>query len=79
MRKFVLILSVFLILQSCTNKEEKQNTNVEKSSYLDYSDRDDKLSGGVKMIPVQTSAGEFKVWTKRIGNNPDMKVLLLHG
>ena len=79
MQKIVLILSVFLILQSCTNKEEKQNTSVEKSSYLDYSDRDDKLSGGVKMIPVQTSAGEFKVWTKRVGNNPRMKVLLLHG
>jgi len=31
------------------------------------------------MIPIQTSAGEFKVWTKRIGNNPTIKVLLLHG
>jgi proline iminopeptidase len=50
-----------------------------KSSYLDYSSRDDKLSGGIKMIPIQTSVGEFKVWTKRVGNNPKMKVLLLHG
>lgn len=31
------------------------------------------------MVPITTSAGEFKVWTKRIGNNPSMKVLLLHG
>jgi proline iminopeptidase len=31
------------------------------------------------MIPVQTSAGEFKVWTKRIGSHQGMKVLLLHG
>ncbi len=49
------------------------------SSYLDYSGRDDLLSGGVRMIPITTPAGGFKVWTKRIGNNPDLKLLLLHG
>ncbi|MCL4164871.1 UNVERIFIED_CONTAM: hypothetical protein GTU68_040822, partial [Idotea baltica] len=31
------------------------------------------------MIPITTPIGEFKVWTKRTGNNPDIKVLLLHG
>ncbi len=36
-------------------------------------------SGGVKMIPIKTPAGDFNVWTKRIGNNPKIKVLLLHG
>lgn len=49
------------------------------TNYLDYSERDDVMTGGVNMIPVQTAAGEFKVWTKRVGNNPSMKVLLLHG
>jgi proline iminopeptidase len=48
-------------------------------AYLDYSDRDDILTGGVKMIPIKTSKGVFRVWTKRIGNHPTMKVLLLHG
>jgi len=48
-------------------------------AYLDYSGRDDLLSGGVKMIPIVTSKGTFHVWTKRIGNNPKIKVLLLHG
>jgi proline iminopeptidase len=48
-------------------------------AYLDYSGRDDVLSGGVKMIPIKTSKGVFRVWTKRIGNHPTMKVLLLHG
>jgi len=47
--------------------------------YLDYSGRDDVLSGGVNMIPIETSKGVFHVWTKRIGNHPTMKVLLLHG
>jgi len=31
------------------------------------------------MIPVSTPAGEFRVWTRRVGTNPDLKVLLLHG
>src|SRR2546422_2579192 len=48
-------------------------------SYLDYSGRDDVLSGGVKMLPVKTPKGDFRVWTKRVGNNPQTKLLLLHG
>ena len=34
---------------------------------------------GIKMVTIQTPVGKFKVWTKRIGNNPRIKVLLLHG
>jgi len=49
------------------------------SAYLDNAGRDDALSGGVRMIPVQTPKGTFRVWTKRVGNNPRIKVLLLHG
>lgn len=47
--------------------------------YLDYSDRDDVLAGGIKMVPVSTAEGSFHVWTKRVGNNPTTKILLLHG
>ena len=43
------------------------------------SNSDTIQTGGVKMIPVQTESGEFKVWTKKRGDNPEMKVLLLHG
>lgn len=31
------------------------------------------------MIPIKTPVGSFKVWTKRFGNNPRIKILLLHG
>lgn len=31
------------------------------------------------MVPIKTPVGEFKVWTKRFGNNPKIKILLLHG
>ena len=48
-------------------------------AYFDNSGRDDVLSGGVKLIPITTPKGQFRVWTKRIGNNPRVKVLLLHG
>ena len=47
--------------------------------YLDDSGRPDRLSGGAVMIPITTPKGTFRVWTKRVGNNPSVKVLLLHG
>jgi len=47
--------------------------------YVDDSQRPDRRSGGVRMIPINTPAGEFKVWTKRHGNNPRIKLLFLHG
>jgi proline iminopeptidase len=33
----------------------------------------------VKLVPIHTPKGDFRVWTKRTGNNPRVKVLLLHG
>jgi len=48
-------------------------------SYFDNSGRSDVLSGGIRMIPVETPHGTFRVWTKRVGNNPKIKLLLLHG
>jgi proline iminopeptidase len=50
-----------------------------RASYFDRAGRDDTLSGGVKLIPISTPKGDFRVWTKRTGNNPKVKVLLLHG
>src|SRR5215469_15223627 len=47
--------------------------------YLDTSGRADRQSGGVRLIPIETSKGTFHVWTKRVGNAPTKKVLLLHG
>jgi proline iminopeptidase len=65
-----------LVLSACANSATAQ---VATGSYLDSSGRDDVLSGGVKMIPIKTPKGTFHVWTKRVGNNPTIKVLLLHG
>ncbi|HEY8317773.1 MAG TPA: proline iminopeptidase-family hydrolase [Amnibacterium sp.] len=50
-------------------------------AYFDTSTWDprDVVSGGARRIPIRTPSGEFSVWTKRVGTNPDLKVLLLHG
>lgn len=47
--------------------------------YFDNAGRSDVQTGGVRMIPITTPKGTFRVWTKRVGNNPTIKVLLLHG
>ena len=49
------------------------------AAYLDNTGRTDVLGGGARMIPITTPKGTFNVWTKRVGNNPTVKVLLLHG
>ena len=67
------------IAMSCMNHQNKHDHSAEKSSYWDYSTRDDQATGGIKMIPIETEKGTFKVYTKRMGNNPKMRVLLLHG
>lgn len=71
MKHFLIpILSGFLIL-SCQNKILETDIN--------YNDLEETglRTGGVKMISVY--GGKYKVWTKRVGNNPKMKLLLLHG
>lgn len=32
-----------------------------------------------QLVPVTTSVGDFRVWTRRVGDNPRVTVLLLHG
>ncbi|MDI6047993.1 proline iminopeptidase-family hydrolase [Flavobacterium yafengii] len=69
------VISVFFF----SNCQEKPKEDSIKANYLDFSKRDDQLTGGIKMIPIKTPKGTFNVWTKRVGNNPKIKVLLLHG
>jgi len=78
--KTVLLAVSLVWLAGCADgASEAPARPSEHSDYLDYSGRDDMLSGGVKMIPVSTPSGTFRVWTKRVGNNPTTRVLLLHG
>jgi proline iminopeptidase len=78
-------LLVALLAQGCTKTNPASSSPSLASnasspaSYFDNTGRDDVLSGGVKRIPITTAKGTFSVWTKRTGNNPRIKVLLLHG
>lgn len=72
-------LGVLLISVSLFNGCKQNTEEAIKANYLDFSKRDDQFTGGIKMIPITTPIGKFKVWTKRVGNNPKIKVLLLHG
>lgn len=56
----------------------RQNSSPTLQSYHAITDSGVQ-TGGVKMIPIETPVGKFRVWTKRFGNNPKIKVLLLHG
>lgn len=78
MRFLIIAASVFFGL-GCVPTEKKTDASETLRNYLDFSQRDDQFTGGVKMIPISTEKGEFNVWTKRAGNNPKIKVLLLHG
>ncbi|MCH7875306.1 MAG: proline iminopeptidase-family hydrolase [Gemmatimonadetes bacterium] len=76
MRKVLLALTLGILIQACIAESPPNEVSF---SYFDNAGRDDVLSGGVKLIPIETPSGTFRVWTKRVGNNPTMKVLLLHG
>jgi proline iminopeptidase len=72
-KKYFLFLIGLLYLMSCTNPKEATIKDYFKPS------SDSVKSGGVKMISIHTPKGNFNVWTKRFGNNPTTRVLLLHG
>jgi proline iminopeptidase len=80
--KVVLFFAVLITVISCQTKKEKvagsQSGTMPVSEYFNYGDTGVQAAG-VKMIPIKTPVGDFKVWTKRFGNNPRIKVLLLHG
>ncbi len=66
---FVFIIAIF----SCNNKNETTTETVKDDLYKEVQ------TGGVKVILIETPKGKFNVWTKSIGSNPKIKLLLLNG
>ena len=79
MKKSLAYFMLLLLAAACTNKPADDTAAEQKSSYFDYSGSDDQLTGGIRMIPIETPKGTFQVYTKRMGNHPTKRVLLLHG
>ena len=78
--KFLYLFATSLLFFGCNQKENQETkTDNVKENYLSFANRDDQETGGIKMIPIETPVGKFNVWTKTVGNNPTIKVLLLHG
>lgn len=79
MRYFILLLLLVVSIVSCKpGNKERTGADMPVAEYFNYGDSSIRLAG-IKMIPVSTPVGSFKVWTKRFGNNPRIKILLLHG
>lgn len=70
--KLILVITIAFFV-SC------QKGTIDTPSVYFEKTADSIQNGGVKVIPITTSKGTFKVWTKRIGNNPKIKLLLLNG
>ena len=71
MKHLALIFAALFAFASCTKTSETV------SHYFSYPDTLE--AAGIKLIPIKTPKGTFNVWTKRFGNNPKIKILLLHG
>lgn len=79
MKNLLCSLIIATVIASCSSSGNEQGgASMPVAQYFNYGDTG-LQTAGVKLIPVKTPAGEFKVWTKRFGNNPRIKVLLLHG
>jgi len=74
MKRLVQLLAFVLVLGMVSCKKEANLSN----NYFNSEETGIK-NGGVKMITIETPKGKFKVWTKRYGNNPKIKLLLLNG
>jgi len=72
MKQLFTIIIIGLLFAACQSKQNHA------SDYFVQTDSGVQ-TGGVKMVTINTPKGKFKVWTKRVGNNPKMKLLLLHG
>jgi proline iminopeptidase len=75
---FVLASAALVFLTGC-RKADTAPGDAPPASYFDNSRLPDAWSGGARLVPISTPEGNFHVWIKRHGNNPRLKLLLLHG
>ncbi|MBW3545589.1 MAG: proline iminopeptidase-family hydrolase [Bacteroidetes bacterium] len=74
-----LLLMAGLWFASCTNETSRQAGEVPAAASYFQTEETGIKTGNIKMVPIETPKGTFNVWTKRFGNNPRIKLLLLNG
>jgi proline iminopeptidase len=70
-----ILFSLLILFFACKQKEDNTSTKV----LSENTSSSEVQVAGIKMIPIETPVGSFKVWTKKFGDNPRIKILLLHG
>lgn len=77
-RAIILLVSVFILTACNENPGNEKKSQATSDSY--FADNENGVkTGGVKIIQVETPKGKYNIWTKRFGNNPSIKLLLLNG
>ena len=76
MRHIFIVILIALFAANCSPKPDVTHNY---NPALAAKNKPVPAVGEGRLIPIMTPKGEFQVWTKKIGDNPDMKVLLLHG
>lgn len=74
----IIVLIAFTGLYACKQPVAVQQSAISLGDYFKDTTAGVK-TGGVQMVTINTSKGKFHVWTKKIGNNPKIKLLLLNG
>jgi len=75
--KYFIIYFICLGIFSLSSCKETSSTPLQNSYFIN--NETGIKTGGIKMVPITTPKGTFNVWTKTIGNNPTIKLLLLNG
>jgi proline iminopeptidase len=65
--------------QASAGRSANSQPSAVPASYYDNSSHPDAWSGGERYVEITTPKGPHKVWIKRVGNNPKLKLLLLTG
>lgn len=77
--KFMPTFLLAFLLFACQQQQDTSyasGSDTASCDYVNFKTPGDFQMAGIQMIEID---GGYKVWTKRFGNNPTMKVLLLHG
>ncbi|MHC0445348.1 proline iminopeptidase-family hydrolase [Flavobacterium sp. 3-218] len=77
-KRIILLFFTTLLLNACNKEDHSKRESSSENTYLKDTTKGIK-TGGVKVVEITTQKGKFKVWTKTVGNNPKIKVLLLNG
>src|SRR5258708_2458988 len=73
-----LFIAALFVLSLTTCKQPVAEAPVTVADYFATQDSGVQ-NGNIKLVSITTPKGKFRVWTKRFGSNPRIKVLLLHG